>query len=183
MNTRGFTLIEILVTVAVLTVVAVAVGGMLITSQNTFSMGTTLGTLQDQSRFVVDKIANELQQSGTSTFAPASPSGVTSLAFQKCTGYVASARTWGNAITYAFAYETGEVNDGADNNGNGLADEGIITRTEGTQTVTVARYVREGSFMFTLSGKVLKVEVVLERKDAKGRLLSASASTSIQTKN
>jgi type II secretory pathway pseudopilin PulG len=182
MDQRGFTLIEVVVVAGCLVVMILAIGATILASQDNYAAGMTLSSLQNHAQSVMDKIAKEVRQSGPLTFFPV-PSNTDNLTFQKSVGYSGGAVQWGNAITYAFQYETGENDDGVDNNGNGLIDEGIIVRTENGQNITIARWVREGGFLFFLSGDVLTIQLTLERRNSKGRIFNATVTTSVDVKN
>ncbi|MFH1023173.1 MAG: hypothetical protein V1809_07265 [Planctomycetota bacterium] len=183
-NERGMSLVEVVVTSVITAGIMFVIGSVLKTAQNNFYLGMTLSGIQDQSRWAVDKIATEVQQGGVATFLPdPGVEGTTTLTFQKSAGVTGGVITWGTAITYAFQYETGETNDGLDNNSNGLVDEGMVVRIEGTQTSVITRWVKEGGFLLTRSGNILSIQLDLQRSDGEGRLLSARTISSVIVKN
>jgi hypothetical protein len=88
---------------------------------------------------------------------PTSQFGTDSLSFRTPADFAGGAIVWGPRTRIAFAYETGEFDDGADNNGNGLVDEGcvVLTRNAGAadeQNIVLCRHVRE-----FLAGETLNV--------------------------
>jgi hypothetical protein len=76
------------------------------------------------------------------------------------------------------------MDDGKDNNNNGLADEWIITRTEGLETQTLSRSVKEGNFQISLSANgSVTVTMVLQALDSRGKLVEKTFSTTIIPRN
>jgi hypothetical protein len=182
MNSRGFSVFEVIVVAGCLALMMLAVGAVISAGHDNYAAGMTVSSIQDSAQAVVSRIIDEVQQSGSATFFPA-PNNTDNLTFQKCAGYAGGAIQWGNAITYAFQYDTGEVDDGVDNNGNGLIDEGIIVRTENGQSITIAHWVREGGLLFTLNGDILTVQLALERLDSEGRMYDTVVATGVDIKN
>ncbi|MEW6071025.1 MAG: hypothetical protein AB1726_00330 [Planctomycetota bacterium] len=115
---------------------------------------------------------------------------------------------WGSISRLAFAYADGELDDGVDNNGNGLADEGVITLTRRVgeaeeATVTLCRHVGElfpgetlngaddngngvtdePGFNAHLVGNVLELRIALVDVDPDGRPLGRTVNTSVRLRN
>ena len=111
-------------------------------------------------------------------------------------------------IRLEFQYDEGESDNGADDNGNGLVDEGrvVLTRAVGTaeeNSVVLCRSVREylegeepnGSddngnglvdekgFCFTLDGDLLMVRLTIERLNADKHLVSETTYSGIGFRN
>ncbi len=74
---------------------------------------------------VLDAVTRELGQSGITQLTPAVPAGDESLTFLTALDY-AEGVTWSNPSRIEFQYDPSDPNDGVDNNGNGLIDEGYV---------------------------------------------------------
>ena len=108
----------------------------------------------------------------------------------------------------ALEYQTGEVNDGVDNNGNGVADEGtlVLYRSWGLadqRRVVLCRWVGEYAagetgngaddngngladergLRFSRVGDVITISLSLERPDSNARALVRTVTTSIWLRN
>ena len=104
--------------------------------------------------------------------------------------------------------ETGEIDDGLDNNGNGLVDEGRVVLTENLggadeRDRILARRVREllegeldngvddngnglvdeKGFSFERMGESLVIRMTMERIDVGQRTIERSAQTSVRLRN
>ena len=107
----------------------------------------------------------------------------------------------------SFEYEIGELDDGLDNNGNGLIDEGRLVLTENAGLTNdrrvITRWVAEllegelddgldnngnglvdePGFLVERIGESLIVRVTLQKRDAEGRLMTRTARTSVRLRN
>ena len=115
--------------------------------------------------------------------------------------------TW-EAIRLRFRYEDGEMDDGIDNNGNGVADEGVLELVTdwggpGERTRVLTHWVREfregeeddgndnngnqlrdeHGFCIERSGDIWVLRLTLERLDSNGVLVTETAETSLQPRN
>jgi hypothetical protein len=104
--------------------------------------------------------------------------------------------------------ETGEQDNGLDDNGNGLVDEGVIVWTENPGLVDERRVIRshwvreylegelpnglddngnglrdERGLCFSIEGDVLTIRITLERRDDDGRIHTKTVQTSVRVRN
>ena len=206
----GFTLIEL----AICSVILVTLLGSLALfsgrSTDTLGTGTAQAELDARLRQTLARITDELLSSGFAVITPAAtpPKGAEALTYRKSAGAVNGAIKWGSTQRLAFVYETGEVNDGTDNNGNGLVDEGTLewTLDVGTpeeRTVVLCHgvsehppgelenggddngdgLVDEHGLSFERVGDALRVSLTLERLDPQKRLLTRTLATTVQPRN
>jgi hypothetical protein len=130
------------------------------------------------------------------------------LSFQRSDGVVSGAIRWSPRLRLAFAYETGELDDGLDNDGDGLVDEGMVVLTRNLggadeQSVVLCRGVRElgpgevanaadddgdglvneRGLVLRQVGSALELSLSLERLDGEGRVLTRTLETTIQPRN
>jgi prepilin-type N-terminal cleavage/methylation domain-containing protein len=155
----GFTLIEMTITAALLVVLAGSVATVCLRGDQACRATNVEVAVDAKARRALDRIAAELTSVGAGMLVPnpTSQFGSDSLKFQSPTDFVAGAVVWGTQSRIAFEYETGENNDGADNNGNGLVDEGrvVLTRNVGAaneQRVVLCEHVCEYAPGETVNG-------------------------------
>jgi hypothetical protein len=206
----GYTLVELAMAAAILTV---ALGSLALvgkSSAGALGQGTSQAELDAHLRRTVARIGEELLPSGLAVITPAAqaPDGSAELTYRKSGGPANGRNTWGPARRFAFVYEKGELDDGLDNNGNGLVDEGVVewtidVGTPGEQKVILCHGVREldlreedndldddgdglvdeRGFAFQRSGNVLRLSLALERLDAERRSITRGLETTVQPRN
>ncbi|HTF57174.1 MAG TPA: prepilin-type N-terminal cleavage/methylation domain-containing protein [Planctomycetota bacterium] len=190
---KGFTLIEIMISVAVLAILVIGIYSALSATQNLYVAGVTRQTIQDRVRKALNDIALELRQANSGaavplTFGTAGTAGDQSVTFQMCTGFAAGAATYGTAITFTTINGDGETDNGVDDNGNHMIDERKLVRIQGTRTILIADFVKEGSLRFTRSPAVgavqsIRVDLTLQGVDDKGKVLEASGTVTVDLRN
>ena len=155
----GFTLIEVLISAALFSLVAGAIAMVSLRSHSAVVSTTLENTTDNDCRRALDRVATELATSGLTVLnpTPSAPFGSDTLTFRQSTGVNAGAITWGPQVRLAFEYEPGEIDDGTDNNGNGLIDEGqlVLTRNPGLvsqQRIVLCRGLREYAVGETANG-------------------------------
>jgi prepilin-type N-terminal cleavage/methylation domain-containing protein len=144
----GFTLVEMVVTAAVLVVFAGSLASVCVRGEQACRATSLEVAVDAKARRALDRIAAELTGAGNLVPNPTSQFGTDSLTFQAPTDYVGGNVVWSTQTRIAFEYETGETNDGIDNNGNGLVDEGrvVLTRNVGAaneRRVVLCEHARE----------------------------------------
>jgi prepilin-type N-terminal cleavage/methylation domain-containing protein len=187
----GFSLVEVMIVTSVFVVVLSAIFGVMGAGLDTYRSGDSLVEVQNQARRIIDQIAKEVQAAGLSTISPTPPpsgqEGTHTITFQPCTGYSGGAIQWGNVTTIAFEYDPDEENNDEDDNGDGLIDEGLITRTEivgeSTQSARLGIWVKENGLSFNLDGPLLTIKIEMEKRGAKGEIMETSLTTSVLIKN
>lgn len=208
---EGYTLLELCIAAAILTV---ALGSLTLfggRSAGALGEGTSQAELDAHLRRAIARIGEELLPSGQSVITPAAPDppeGTSTLNYRKSAGPVSGVNSWEIARRFAFAYENGEIDDGLDNNGNGLVDEGVVEWTidvgqPSEHTVVLTHGVREldwreqdndvdddgdglvdeRGFVFEREGTLVRVSLTLERLDGQHRPLVRSLDTVIQPRN
>lgn len=145
----GFTLVEMAVATAFFLVlmtsaVVAARGGM-----DAFQSSQDLSDLETRARRALDRAVLELVACGATELDP-NPTGdfgTSALTFRTAVGLAGTAPVWSDFTSLAFEYSASEVDDGIDNDGNGLVDEGelVLTRDVGgaEQRIVLCRSVRE----------------------------------------
>lgn len=183
MKKQGFTLLELMIAIAVLAILGALVFMMLKSMSDSYSTGSLHGGLNSETRDLLDRIAAETADAGITTLVPAFPNGSTTLAFRRNTGYAGGAIVFGAPITYAFVYEPGELNNGIDDNGDGRIDEGRLVRTENGDPVILSRDLAENGITFTQTGNTIRVILTIEKVDEKRQVVRYTRETTIQIRN
>lgn len=205
----GFTLVELTVTTFVLSVIVIATGMAMQRLSSAYRTGTLESQLETDVHRAMDDVVRRLTDAGVTqlTPQPTTKFGADTLLFRSSEGY-ADGIVWGAEASIGLELAEGELDDGLDNNGNGLADESIIvfTRDPGGANelrAVEARWVREyfigetpnladdngngltdeKGLSFHLNGNVLTVRICLERLGPDGNPITRSAETSVRLRN
>jgi prepilin-type N-terminal cleavage/methylation domain-containing protein len=208
-RSAGFTLIELLISAVLLGLVLGGAAMISMAHGRAFHTGATVSQLEAQVQMTMERIVADLRIAGFETIAPDPVEGVGSnelsyLQARLQDGEVA----WGNLRRIAFEYEDGELDDGIDNNGNDLVDEGRVVLTENIglpdeRSRVLTRWVREllageepngiddngnglvdeSGFVLERVGETLMLRLTLERRNAEGRLMNRTARTSTRLRN
>ena len=173
----GFTLLEILIAVAVLSVLMATLYAALFSTTTSYTTMSQRGRIEDRSRQVLDDMARELRLADRDTFLVTQSNGASRIDFRTPTGYSAGNVTWGPVIR--FEYQPGD----GDENRNGLEDDGKIVRIENGTTTVICDFVAPGGFTATQTSNNLLLEVTCTGADAKGALLESTLQTSVTFRN
>lgn len=186
----GFSLVEMLIVALLLSLTLGVVGMVARSSERAFQTGTTTADLELQTAQAIERIVVELRPTALASLAPDPLPGLGAEAVQyvHALDYVGGEIVNSSLRRLSFEYAEGELDDGLDNNSNGLIDEGRVVLTEdpgGAQErrLVLTRWVAEGGFLVERVGETLFVGLTLERRDAQGRALRRSARTSTQLRN
>jgi hypothetical protein len=205
----GFSLVEVLISMAMLA----GLLGTLLTVVSTGSSAARVGmarqSLEGAARRTLDRLANELVSAGLETLDPdpVTPWGSSTLTFQTIEGFDGEI-VWGTPSAFGLALEEGELDNGKDDNGNGLVDERalVYTRDPGgaselaTLWVHGVRELGEGELdngeddngngledeeglSFVHTGGRLLIRLTLEELDTEGNSLVRTVETSVRLRN
>jgi hypothetical protein len=206
----GLTLIEVTVSMVLLTVITGAVLLAGESSSKTFRSGTARAQIESSASRTLDRIVRELMSTGSTVLVPdpTGDGGSSTLTFQQCVGVAGTSLQWGLPVRIELQLETGETDDGTDENENGLIDERRVTWTVdpgalGEKSATWCHDVREylegelpnglddngngledeAGLCFVRSGQVLTVRLTLEQLDFEGRTMTRTVETSVRLRN
>jgi type II secretory pathway pseudopilin PulG len=128
---NGFTLVEAVLGVAIMAIVSVA--GVIAANRGVGAYETARMTtsVEQKVQRALQRAARELMPSSLGVVTPPNLDdqfGSSDITFAQAIGYDQATETilWGPVTRLRFEYERGEIDDGIDNNGNGIADEGIL---------------------------------------------------------
>jgi len=127
----GFTLIETLVALSLAAIVLLTASVAAIRSYGAYRSANLTSSTETRLRQAVRRAAWELMSSSLSVLQPQNIDddfGTSDLVFQQATGVdVANSRPlWGPPVRLVLEYDRGEADDGVDNDGDGLVDEGVL---------------------------------------------------------
>ncbi len=127
---HGFTLLETVLSVTLLAVFFGSVAVVRAHSNGAYSSARATAELQSRAERATSRVAEQLVSTSLGVLVPdpTSEFGVQDLRFRQAEGF-AGAVTWSNQLELAFEYEAEELDDGLDNNGNGLEDAGLLVLT------------------------------------------------------
>ena len=209
-NARGFTLVEMAISLSLGVLVVGSMGLVARQARNAYTARTLTTDLEARTRRAVDKLTSEMLMSGESVLTPDPAVGVggDDVTYLKVDGLVGGVIDWSDPCRFHLEYEPGEIDDGLDNNGNGLVDEGrvIWTRDVGLGSES-SRVLCTGVSEFSLGeldnglddngdgladerglsfqrdGRSLQIRLTLERVDEDGRLQQRMVETTVRLRN
>ncbi len=208
-TTRGFSMVEVMVSMAILAMIALAIYGLLEAGTNSYNSTARKDTLQAAARNALDRLAEEIRTANPASTAftyapqvtPLQPvtNNTCNIVLSRALAYTAAdidpvegtvnvegSTTYGTAIGYFV-----EVSP-ADANGNGKADEGRLVRThiEGGKLIKsiICDHVEAGGFTAVFTDNVLKITLNLAVADGKysggkPRMIKTTASTTLLLRN
>lgn len=210
LHRRGFTLVEMAISATILFVLLGVVGLAALTGDKAFHVAAAKSEVEARARRVVDRIADQVAMCGATALTPSAlaPLGSSTLDFKTPTGLAGSTITWGDTSRIQFQYTTRDPNDGKDNDGNGLVDDGQVVLVQHVGLTTqkstvlvrgVAEFLQgetpnakddnsnglvdEKGLSFDRVGEKLTIRLTLGEKDPEGDLVVRSAQTTIKIRN
>ncbi len=208
-KTRGFTLIEVMLSTVVMTVIVGGLFNFMQVSLGTTRLTSVLARLDQETSRAIRDIVNRLTQAGQETIAPPTitPLSTNSISFQRAIGFQDGEVVWDNPAVIEFRYDPTEADDGIDNNNNGLVDEGAVvlridadlaTETVHTLVTGVSEFLQgeddngvddngnglvdETGLAFDF-GEAINIHLSLQRRGTDGSVFTRTLETSIDARN
>lgn len=206
----GLSLIEATIALSLTATVIAAVALSAQSASDTYQTEGVRAAVDTRAHHVLEQLVRELAEAERATLAPDPlPALATStLTYRKSTGFAAGAATFGPWMRVELQLEAGEVLDGLDNNGNGLADERALvwTRNVGEadeQVVVLAHRISsllegelpngaddnqnglddEPGLVFSIDRDVLTIQLSVAQRDSQGRTFTKTVRTSTRIRN
>jgi hypothetical protein len=208
-SARGFTVIELLIGLTLFSglilIFTLTIGSI----TGTYREGRAEADLVARAHRTVTRIADRLAMARRTglTPEPAPGFGESGLAYEVATGW-AGTTIWGPSEQVLWELERGELDDGRDNNGNGLVDEGVVVWVQNLgqpdeRRVVLASGVAElaegetfngvddngdglideGGLSISTDLDVVTVGLTLQTTDRDKRVLSRSVRTAVAVRN
>lgn len=155
---RGLTLIELIFALAIMA--GVVGGGVLVTTNSltsAFRTGSSVASLEFTARQAISLVTRKLEVAGGDQLGPPSvlpPFSASRIDFRRAIGFEDGAVVWSPVERIEFQYRPDEPNDGVDNNGNNLVDEGRLVWIENLGLADERRHVLCNWVSETLEGEI-----------------------------
>jgi hypothetical protein len=205
----GFTLIEVAISTLFFVLMMSVLGVVTMTSESAYKASTLATKLDGQGRRALVRVSDELTTiSGTLMNPdPTGAGGTDQIEFQQAVGVANGAVVWGALTRIGFEYDVGEVDDGQDNDGDGMVDEGVLvfTRDIGVNQARVVLchdvrelavgevvngiddngngVVDEGGFSIQRVGDVMVIRLWLETSAGGGETVGRQHQTRVRLRN
>ena len=139
----GFSLVEILIAITFLVLLLSSIGMLSTASRDAFSRGTTVSAMELRTGLTSGGIQGELSLAMASSLPPAIQPGqrVPEITYMRAVGWQDETTITTPPRTLRFEFEPGEANNGADDDGDGLVDEGVLVLIEDVGLPTENRRV------------------------------------------
>lgn len=208
-NKAGYTFVEILMALSVLGIILMSTGALSAAGYDAQKVTRENTELESKASRCANRVAAELMASSNTVMFPDSADefGTEVVNFRQPVGLNGAGILWGPLNRLTWEYDPNEVDDGLDNDGDGLVDEGqlVLVRNVGDAnerrtvlTRGVAEMgageildgadnngngvIDEGGFNVRRVGTVLQVRLQLQDLDG-GRLIERSIDTAVRMRN
>lgn len=207
----GFTIVELMIGLSLVSVMAGLAMLIQSTGNSALKTSTQQSEAESKSRRGVDRIARELQRAvvmnlftNFTALAPDSPS----LTYLSAAGLVDGALVPGSVTTIAWESDLRDPNNGLDDDGDGLVDEGVVALRKNVGEANEVRVVicsdvteffsgelpngaddngngltDEAGLHFTQDGNLITLRLSVEDVSSDGTRVMRTAETSIRLRN
>jgi hypothetical protein len=180
---RAFTLLEITIYVTILVSLGVPLTSVVLSSIRSTTDNDVIQRIEERNRSALGSIERELRRCMSGTVS-ITDSGRT-ISITPAIGYSASAVVPGNRLSFAFTPVATETVNGADDNGNGLVDEGQLVRTDVAtgEQVVINSSLRVSACGFSRTGLGVTVTVTSVGRLVMGDTYSVTKSETLYPRN
>lgn len=139
----AFSLVETLIALTLLALLLSSIGLLSSASKSAFSRGTTVSAMELRTGLASGGIRKELSLAMASSLDPEIQPGerVTELTYSRAIGWEGETTLTTPPRTLRFEFDPAEANNGADDDGDGLVDEGVLVLIEDQGLATENRRV------------------------------------------
>lgn len=157
---RGSTLLELAISLSVLTMVLGMGFQVQESGRHVLAHATQEADMTMKARHVIASVSDELALLGIDHLfpQPTGDLGQSSFFYRRILGTEEGEIVWSPLHSLAFEHEPGEMDDGLDNDGDGLADEGCLVMTRGLGEVDEQRTVLCRGVSEMLEGEIANGE-------------------------
>ena len=205
------TIVETMISMSILVVVLGSVLNATQKGQGAYEQQMADNAIQSKAGRGLNRVLLEMSGCRAASLNPNNPLppvGSDFIEFQRSEGYVAGAVQWGPVIRIGFELEDSEMDNGIDDDRDGLVDEGVVVRIENPRQIDeerrvlfrgVRRFLQgeagnggddngngladEAGLCFERDGNVLIVRLSLEGVGPSERLVTKTVESSIQIRN
>jgi hypothetical protein len=211
-------MVELLVAALIMTTVLGAIGVTVLAGTRNYEEGVARADVDSQARRLVSRVAQEFMTASAGSCNPGvaviqsgavEDQGEVEFSYTQVLGAAAGNPIFSTVRRVRLAYAQGELDDGIDNNSNGLVDECRILLTQDTGVgpeIAIGGFVREflqgevggndaddnGNGLSDERGlclawdeetQIMMVRLTIERLTSQGRLVTSTAETSVLLRN
>jgi hypothetical protein len=190
---EGLTLVEVVFATAFLSILVFIVYLVLHRSSERIGNESVHLSLDERAREVLSEVARDLRDSARETLstgippAPVVPGqAYADLRFGVNSGYDLATRAvqFSRTVRYRFVPDPADPANGADDDGDGLVDEGSVEKTDLHGGVTrICDDVVASGLRFVLQDRLVTVTLTREHRDPKGTIVRREANTSVELRN
>lgn len=213
---RGTTMIEMLIAALIMTSIFGAIGMTVLSGTKSYEQGVAKAEVDAQARRLVGMVADEFLNASANSLVPgaapfsgvAADDGFTEFTYTQMEPVLGGPPALGLPRRIRIVLAAGELDDGIDNNGNGLVDECRLMLTQvvgASPEVGIGAFVREylqgesgddvdengnglvdeRGLCMTFDGttNTMVIRVTIERLTSQGRLITSTAETSVRLRN
>jgi len=145
LHRKGFTLLEVVLATALLAAVMGAALMVVQRGRSAMAEGHLHARAEARAHRALHRVLAELRGAGIDALVPAlNPNGLTSsatLTFDPILGVSGAAPVWSNPVRIARVAAPEDANDGRDNDGDGIVDEGVLMLTRNVGMAGQASFV------------------------------------------
>ena len=208
----GYTILELVISVTLLAIVIGAAQSVSFTGNDAYESASLVSRADGRVSRAAERIATELLLADADTLVPdpIGEFGSDFLEFKRVSEVTPTGVTWTKRRRLSFEYEAGEVDDGVDNDGDGIIDEGVIVLTRdleddgtGGRTVVICKNVTEllegedfdgeddngndlideRGFNIHRVGDLLTIRITVEERSEDGESVVRTVETSVRLRN
>jgi hypothetical protein len=147
---NGFTLFEVAFYITIIAILGAPLVTLALASARSTTENDVYNKIEERNRTTLHRIEQELRKAISGT-AVVTDAGRT-LTFTSTIGFDGVAPIPGPQVAFRFVIASGETSNGLDDNGNGIADEGQLERSDVTGTYVVSGDIDLASSGFALNG-------------------------------
>ncbi|TDJ68822.1 MAG: prepilin-type N-terminal cleavage/methylation domain-containing protein [Planctomycetota bacterium] len=173
----GFTMIEVMIATAVTIMIFGFLYQVLYGSQRLSSTTLSLGRVEEAGSQATLAMTSEIRWADPTLLLISTEAGSSRLDFRVVDDYVGGTVLWSSMITYR--YEPSPV----DWDGNGVLDEGTLTRTQDGDTRVICRRVGTGGLVITQDEDTVSIQLTLFATDDDGLIHRRSVQTFVTLMN
>jgi type II secretory pathway pseudopilin PulG len=208
---RGFTTLEMVISFVIMAMLLGSIGLATISGKDTYQQGERIANLEARARRALSRVSAELTAAQRTMLnpQPTAPLGGSNVRFRTCLGYSGGSAQWGPFSRVMLQQDPRDPNNGLDDDGDGLIDEGevALVRDDGGPdevTIVLVRGVSEylqgetqngvddnanglrderGFSLVIDTDGTLTVRLTLAALDPKNQLLTRTFETEVHMRN
>ncbi len=183
-SAAGFTLLELLAVSALMLPILIVLLSSVDVVQNSMNVNEGRASMMQTMHRVSDELEQQLRPAALSTVEhrvtpggawedPVELQPAVGMRFQCADGSLSMNATALTSVrTFELVLEEGEIDNGTDDDGDGMVDEAYLMRRQDGDSWPIARGVE--SLTFTMEGRIVRVSLTCARRTNDGRVVRSS---------